>query len=235
MKWIHIVAGLVSLVAGFMALYSTKGAPLHRRAGMAFAVAMMVMTSSALLMAVFMAPNRGNQVAATLTFYLVATSLLTVRRTVAQSRHLLAGFMVVAAGVGLYGMALGFEALGNANGAVDKIPAPPLFMFGVVALLGAALDARMLLAGHIEGKHRLARHLWRMTYALWIATTSAFLGQARQIPEEYRDFRLLAIPVLLVTIALVYWLVRVLRGRRLPAPRAARIPRLEDRPLQGNF
>ena len=46
MKWIHIVAGLLSLLAGFTALYAAKGGDWHRRAGTVFFGAMLVMASS---------------------------------------------------------------------------------------------------------------------------------------------------------------------------------------------
>lgn len=214
MKWIHIIAGLLALAAGAVALYAAKGSPLHRRSGAVFAGAMLVLTSTAVFMATFLSPNRGNVVAGVLTFYLVSTSLLTVRRSVAQSRRLVAGFMLVAFAAGAYAVGLGIEAARSATGTVDRIPAAPLFMFAVVGLLAASLDARMLLAGHIEGAHRLARHLWRMGFAMWIATASFFLGQAKFFPAPIRQSGVLAIPVLLVAGALVYWLVRVLVKRR---------------------
>lgn len=214
MKWIHIIAGLLALASGAVALYAAKGSPLHRRSGALFAGAMLVLTSTAVFMATFLSPNRGNVVAGMLTFYLVSTSLLTVRRTVAQSRRLVAGFMLVALAAGAYAFGLGVEAAGSATGMVDRIPAAPLFMFAVVGLMAAALDARMLLAGHIEGAHRLARHLWRMGFAMWIATASFFLGQAKFFPAPIRESGVLAIPVLLVAGTLLYWLVRVLVKRR---------------------
>jgi hypothetical protein len=39
---------------------------------------------------------------------------------------------------------------------------------GAVALLAAFGDVRMLLARGISWPHRMARHLWRMCFALWI-------------------------------------------------------------------
>lgn len=215
MKWIHILAGLISIVAGFIALYSLKGGRLHRKSGTVFAYAMLLMSGTGAVMAVFLKPNPGNVVAGTLTFYLVSTGLLTVLRRVEQIRGPLIGFMLAALAVSVVAFRLGFEALGSANGIV---PAPPLFMFASIGLLAAGGDARMLWAGHIEGARRLARHLWRMTYALWIATTSLFLGQARHFPTPLRHIGLLAIPVLLVTVTLFYWLVRVRMQRRSVMP-----------------
>jgi hypothetical protein len=216
MRAIHIVAALLALVAGFLALYAAKGGTLHRKAGLVFAYAMMTMTGSAVIMAAFLRPNRGNVVAGLLTFTLVATSLITVRRTVAQSRHWVIGFKLVSVATGLYALGLGNLALHSPKGVIDHIPAAPILFFGVVALLAALGDARLLHAGVIEGRKRIARHLWRMTFALWVATASGFLGQAKFIPAPYRDFRLLAIPVLLVALTLVYWLVRTLWWRRSP-------------------
>lgn len=217
MRWIHIIAGLVALASGAVALYAAKGSLLHRKSGMIFVIAMLVLTSSAVLMAAFLRPNRVNVIAGVLTFYLVSTALLTVRRPVDQARGLVAGFMLLAMTGSAYAFSLGFEAMGSVGGRVDGIPPQPLFMFGVVALLGGLLDARMLWTGSIEGAHRLARHLWRMGFAMWIATASFFLGQAKFFPEAIRTSGLLAIPVVLVLVVMLYWLVRVLLKRRTPA------------------
>lgn len=217
MKWMHIIAGFLSLIAGAIALYSAKGSTLHRKSGMLFVIAMVVMTSSAVLIAAFLSPNRVNVVAGTLTFYLVCTGLLTVKRPVDQIRPATTAFMLLAFAVSTYAFCLGVEGLGNPKGIVDKVPMQALFMFGSVALLGAILDARMLLAGSIQGGHRLARHLWRMSFAMWIATMSFFLGQAKFFPEPIRKSGVLAIPVLVVFAMMLYWLVRVLWKRKNPA------------------
>ena len=214
MKWIHIIGGLVALVAGAIALYAAKGSPLHRKSGMTFAIAMLVMTTTAVVMAGLLRPNRVNAIAGVLTFYLVSTGLLTVRRSVEQMRGLVTGLMLAALMGSAYAFALGFEALNSTGSKVAGIPPQPLFMFGVVGLLGGLLDARMLWTRSIQGAHRLARHLWRMGFAMWIATASFFLGQAKFFPEPIRKSGVLAIPVLLVAGLTLYWLVRVLLKRR---------------------
>lgn len=217
MKWIHIIAGLLSLIAGAIALYSAKGSTLHRKSGMFFVIAMVVMTSSAVLMATLLSPNRVNVVAGTLTFYLVCTGLLTVKRPVDQIRPATTVLMLLAFAASAYAFSLGVEGHGNPKGIVDKVPMQALFMFGTVGLIGAVLDARMLLAGSIQGPHRLARHLWRMSFAMWLATMSFFLGQAKFFPDPIRKSGVLAIPVLIVFAMMLYWLVRVLWKRKNPA------------------
>ena len=104
---------------------------------------------------------------------------------------------------------------------MDGIPPQPLFLFAMVGLLGVIGDVRILAAGGIEGPRRIARHLWRMCFAMWIATSSFFLGQARHFPEAIRHSGLLPVPVLLVLVVMVYWLVRMRIKRRGAVPQKA--------------
>ncbi|HET9483141.1 MAG TPA: hypothetical protein VFO79_04220 [Xanthomonadales bacterium] len=220
MKEIHIVAGILALIAGFVALYAAKGQRLHRRSGLVFAAAMVVMTVSAVVVATWLRPNAVNIVAGTLTFYLVCTGVMTVR-PVPHGRGVLAALMIAGFAAGVFGFLLGYAATQTPRGFVDGVPSFPLFMFGAVGVGAAAADLRLLRIGALQGRQRIARHLWRMTYAMWIATTSAFLGQAKFFPDAIRSSGVLAVPVLVVTVLLFYWLVRTLRGRRVPAGDAA--------------
>ena len=212
---IHITAGLLALMAGAIALYATKGSWLHRRSGIVFVAAMLVMSSLGAIMAI-LKPDRGTALGGVLVFYIVVTAFLTVRRTVAQARGLLRGLMIAALLLGITEFALGFVARSSQNGRLDGYPAALYFVFGSVAFLCAIGDARMLRAGAIEGAKRLTRHIWRMSFAMFMATASFFLGQAKVFPEPLRHaIGLRAIPVLLVLVVMVYWLVRV-RSKRMP-------------------
>jgi uncharacterized membrane protein len=210
---LHVAAGSIALAAGAVALYGLKGATLHRKSGMLFVLAMLVMSFTGAVMAALKA-EAISVIAGALAFYLVITALLTVRRPVAGSHWIDLGAMLVALAIGIAGIRFGFEALDSPTGTKDGFPAPPYFIFGTVALLAAALDLRMLLARGVEGPHRLARHLWRMCFALFLAAASFFLGQAQLFPESIRNFALLAIPVLLILLLMLYWLGRVLFTRR---------------------
>jgi len=211
---LHILAGLIALAAGALAMATAKGSTLHRGSGRCFVVAMLTMTTSAIIMAEFFRPNRVNVMAGVLTFYLVATAVLAVRRSVEQSFGLLAASMLLALATGAYAFALAAEAMGGGHHGIDGIPPQPLIMFGTIGLLGGLLDARLLWARSIAGVHRLARHLWRMELAMFVAAASLFLGQARHFPEPLRRSGLLTVPVVLVLLHLVYWLARLLIKRR---------------------
>ena len=210
----HIVAGSVALVSGYVALFAPKGARVHRRGGLVFAFAMLAMASLGATMAALQA-GEGSVIAGVITCYLVITGLVAVRRPGWWSPRLDVALTLLALGVGLTSLALGFDTLWSPSGRRDGLPPFPFFMFGVVGLLAGAGDVRMLRAGGVRGARRLARHLWRMCWALWIAATSFFFGQAQVIPKPVRIMPLLAVPVLAVMVTMLYWLWRV-RVRRSP-------------------
>ncbi len=88
------------------------------------------------------------------------------------------------------------------------------------AALAALGDARLLAGRRLDGRQRLARHLWRMGVAMLIATMSFFLGQADEFPAWLRHGVTTAGPPLLVlgTVLVHYVRVRWVRpARRQPA------------------
>jgi hypothetical protein len=205
----HVLAGGLGIVAGFVALYAAKGATVHRKSGMMFVYAMLVLSATGAVMATTFRPNMGNVMAGVLTFYLVLTAVLTVRRSAPWLD--LAALLVGFAG-GLSGIALGFDAIAR-GGVRQGIPAPVFFVFGAVGLSASAGDLRMIRSGGLQGGPRLARHLWRMCLGLFIAAVSFFLGPRDRIPEMIRIPALLPIPVLVPLLAMLYWLWRIRIGR----------------------
>jgi hypothetical protein len=214
---VHIVAGSLALIAGMIALLSRKGDVWHRQAGLVFAIAMLVMTSTGAVMAALKF-ERISIIAGVLTFYLVATGVLAVRKPVEQSRGTLATFMVMAFAIGVFGYAVGFDVTSNPKTAGW---APMFFVFASIALASAAADLRLLRRGTLQGMQRLTRHLWRMGTALTIANLSFFLGQAKFIPAPLNHPLLRAAPILLSLGMTVYWVVRANRKRRTAATVAA--------------
>lgn len=210
--FVHIIAGGVGILSGFVALYAMKGAQLHRKSGTVFVYAMIAMALLGATIAVVRnkAPA-GNVPVAFLTMYLVVTALTTVRPRAVESRRLDFGLMLLATAITLAFFTIGSIAIAN-PAAVQRFPAAPFFVFGTIALLASIGDIRLIRSGGaqaIRGAPRLARHLWRMCTALLIATFSFFLGQAKVFPKPIRIYPLLAIPPLIVLSALLYWLWRV--------------------------
>lgn len=202
---LHIIGGLIGLTSGAVALSAPKGGRLHRKSGMVFVYAMLVMSTSGAIMAALM-PERISVIAGMLTFYLVVTALLTVRRGLNFAWIDIAAMLF---GLVVALLSITFAIQGLSTGNADEL-APMGFIFGTVALLATAGDLRMLLKRGIPWAQRIARHLWRMCLALWIAAASFFLGQADVFPETIRIMPLLCTPVLLVLLLMFYWLVRVL-------------------------
>lgn len=202
--FLHIAGGSVAIVSGTAALALRKGGRLHRLAGSIFLVSMLVMASIGATVAPFLLTEQGNpklfdSAAGFFTFYLVITSWLTVRRkagTIGRSEvaaFAFAAFLAVA--IVLIGAGrddpTGYYALG-----------------GLIAL-AAALDLKVILNRGIAGGPRLARHLWRMCLALFVAVGSFFLGQQRVMPEVMQGSPWLFVPPLAVLATMLLWLLKL--------------------------
>ncbi|HYO79462.1 MAG TPA: hypothetical protein VE010_23550, partial [Thermoanaerobaculia bacterium] len=90
------------------------------------------------------------------------------------------------------------------------------FFFATIFILAAAGDLRVLRFGVPRGGPRLARHLWRMCFALFIAAGSFFSIRARVakiLPEPFTTAPMRALPFLILFGAMFYWLWRVRGGR----------------------
>lgn len=205
---VHILAGVLGLVTGAMALSAAKGASLHRKSGKLFVHAMVTMSLTGVVIAVLRGIET-NALGGLLAAYLVITALTTVRPPAAESRWLNLGAMLVALAIGMTSVTLGFELLASGEGSRRGVPIPMLFIFGAVGLSAGISDIRMMRSGRIQGARRLARHLWRMCFAFFIATGSFFLGQADKFPESLRIIPLLIVLALAPLVVLLYWLWRV--------------------------
>lgn len=215
---IHVAAGGVGILAGFAALSVRKGERLHRAFGKLFVGAMLVMAGTATVMAL-LAVQRANTLAGVLTCYLVATAWLAARRpdgTIGRVERWAPLLMVAVAG---FAFAFGMQAASPA-GLQDGDPtsgeaAPLYFVSAGLALLCGALDFNVISRGGVAGTARIARHLWRMCFALFVAAGSFFFGQADEIPAHLRGAHL-SIPPFAALGALIFWSIRV----RIPSRQA---------------
>jgi hypothetical protein len=224
----------LALVGGYAALFAGKGGRLHRKAGVLFVCAMVIMGAAATIVAV----DRGKNVTALggpFVAYLVITALITVRPPADSSPRLNRGLMVLGLIVGAGYIALGVQILGSGRAITNGVPTPQIgsaaLMNGVVGLLGFVGDARVLRSGPLRGTPRLTRHLWRMCYALFTASGSFFLGQAQVIPKPLRNGPVLAFLAFLPLLAMLYWLLRARMRRARPfvqLPLSESVPSAQD-------
>ncbi len=205
---IHICAGLLGLLSGAAAMSFRKGSHRHRMAGNVFFISMLSMAAAATYLA-FMKHQMNNVFGGVLTFYLVATAWVTARRRDGETGIFDWSALLVALAVGAAIVTYGFEVANSPTGPKDGIPVGMYFFLGSVALLAAAGDLRMLVRGGLFGAHRIARHLWRMCFGLFIATGSFFIGQQQVFPPFLRKTNVLFLPAILPLILMTFWLCRV--------------------------
>lgn len=206
---VHIIAGSIAIIAGFISVFAVKGLKLHRKSGMVFVYAIVVLSLTGAVIAT-LRHQPPNIIGGSLAFYMVITAFLTVRPRDERSRWIDVGVLFVGTTVGAAALKIGLDALNSPTGTMNGVPAGMMFLFGAVALLGALGDIRMMRADGLQGAERIARHLWRMCFSLFIASGSFFLGQAKVIPKPIRILPLLAIPAMLPLVLMLYWLARVL-------------------------
>lgn len=224
MLLIHIAAGLIAVLSGAAALGLRKGSPPHRVSGRVFVLAMIATGASGAYVAFFL-PQMITFLAGLFTCYLVLSGWRAARaQGGAGPAEIIA--ILAALSIGTSGVFFGLEALGSEDGLKDGFSAGPYFFFGGLALLAAILDGSVLIRRGVTGAQRVARHLWRMCFALFIAAGSLFTGPgAEAFPEALQGSPLLSAPELIILGLMLFWLTRVLlagrRWRKAPAGASA--------------
>lgn len=212
---IHFGAGLLALSSGVVAIAVAKGGPSHRRAGMLFVIGMIILGVFAAGIAMY-ERNYGSAFGGTFTAYLVFTAFTTIRPLAGRHAQTInVALMLVGSGLALLQLTFGAMVLNDPTRAPDGVPVPMILFMGTVTLLAVVGDWRLLRAGSITGTRRLARHLWRMCFGLFIASGSFFLGQMRFLPEPLRILPLLLALAISPLIVLIYWMWRVRLRKRL--------------------
>jgi hypothetical protein len=223
---LHIVAGTLGMLSGFVAVFLRKGSRRHGLAGNVFVITMLCLSSTGVFLAI-MKSQPANILGGTLTFYLVATAWMTARRKDGAPGIFDWGALLIALAVPVCQLILGLEAALSPTGMKYDYPPWPYFIFGAVALLAAIGDIRMLVRGGISGAQRIARHLWRMCFALFIAAASIFLARQQVFPAVLQKTGVLIFLSFLPLLLMIFWLFRVLltkaykKATTLPAAGAA--------------
>jgi hypothetical protein len=143
---------------------------------------------------------------AVLTVYLAATGWRAATQRDGRTGSFEIGALLFALGLAAVELICALQAATSPTGRFMGYSPGPYLAVTVVATLAAAFDLKVIMRGGISGAARIARHLWRVCYALFIAAVS-FLGQGlRPVLIAYPYILLLAVVPLLV---MIYWLIRV--------------------------
>ena len=216
---IHVAAGGLAVVLGAVALSVKKGGATHRRSGLLFVYAMAVMGTTAAILGFRNSPTDGTVFAGVMTRYFVGTALTTVRPASSWTSRLNMAALVVAIGLAIVDILGGVEAFNSPRRLLNGVPFFMHFFLAAVMIVAAAGDVRVIRSGMPGGRPRLARHLWRMCFALFIAAGSFFSVRERVailLPEPLTSGPMRALPILLLFASMFYWLWRVRSRRTLP-------------------
>jgi hypothetical protein len=218
---VHICAGSLGLVSGTAAMIFRKGSPRHVRAGKIFVASMLTMGAFAVYLAITRhQPN--NIGGGILTVYLIGTAWLTARRRDGETSRFDWVVLLIPLALGILTWMIGIRVVRSGASSQDGVPVGMTFFMGSVMLLAAAGDVRMLLRGGVTGAKRIARHLWRMCFGLFIAAGSFFMGPSNRplrllstvgvgkyLPAALFSISLYLVLTVLPLILLVFWVVRV--------------------------
>jgi uncharacterized membrane protein len=220
---VHIAAGGFAMVLGTVALIVKKGGTIHRRSGLLFVCAMLVMGFTASILGFLKSPTDGNVFTGLMTAYFVGTALTTVRPVSRWTRRINGAALTVVVGLAFGTIVSGVKAFNSPHLSPGGVPFRTIgvmsFVLATVMILAAAGDVRIMRFGLPRGGPRLARHLWRMCFALFIAAGSFFSIRervAKVLPEPLTTGPMRTLPILLVFGAMFYWLWRVRARRTLP-------------------
>ena len=199
---IHIAGGLVALAAGAAAVAARKGGPVHGTAGTWFCAAMLVLGLTASALEPFRDPP-GSPVGGIIVCYFVATGWMTARRrdgAAGRFEKIAAAFALIGGGLTLWG---------GLTGATTPAGPGPVFVFAFLCLLAGLGDLNFVLRGRLAPARRLARHVWRICFAFFIATGSFFLGQQDVLPEGLQGSPILFVLAFAPFAVMLFWLVRL--------------------------
>ncbi|WP_300527620.1 hypothetical protein [Maricaulis sp.] len=215
----HIIAGTFCVVGGAVAFTAPKGRPVHRAGGSVFFYTMLIASISGAVLGL-LEPERLliTAFAGMLGSYLVLTGWSTARWSRSQTGAQAGVLEVISALLIAVTMAalviLGVIALGSPDGVFLGFLADYYFMLATMCGLGLVFDLSLVWRRAISDRARIARHLWRMGLAYFIAVGSFFTGPgARVFPQGLRESGLLSLPEAVTAILIVFWLIRTAFNR----------------------
>lgn len=206
---LHFLVGTICLFAGVAAFLVRKGSNLHRGAGRVFVVCMLLLCASGLYMSLARS-ILFTAFLALLAGHAVTTGWLAAARITGRAEWIAASVigLVATACIGS-GLLVGGLPTGELNG----LPPVAFYSLGGVSLWIAGIDVLALRRGPANDRQRLTRHVWRMGFALFIASFIFFFGNNTVLPPVLRSPIALLAPVLTVIGLTLYSSIRARLGR----------------------
>ncbi|CAA0108800.1 Uncharacterised protein [Halioglobus japonicus] len=205
---VHTPAGTVGLIAAAVALFSKKGAALHRKAGTYFTVSMLVMLIAGLVAGLLIG-SPGDMLLSAVVMYTVFTAWLTVHHKVNGTGFLeqVALAWIVAVAMAAFFLNAVWREAGTQN----------IYLFWVGFAVFCALgDLRNLYRAGLSGIQRVIRHVWRLGFSLiWtvLALTDKIVktlgSNVKELPEEQLLY-IVGIPTILMLLLILFWIINIL-------------------------
>ena len=169
-----------------------------------------------------------------LTFYLIGTAWLTARRRDGETSRFDWVALLIPLAIGILMWMNGLKVVRSGASSQNGVPVGMILFMGSVCLLAAAGDVRMLVRGGVFGAKRIARHLWRTCFRLFIAAGSFFFGGSnrplrllstvglgKHLSPALFNTTLYLVLTILPLILLIFWLIRVrftnaYKGKSMP-------------------
>ena len=218
----HMLIGSVAVFSGAMALLLSKGSLLHKLAGRFFVISIVLM-GPVIVIGAWYSPGSISSLGILFVFfmiYLVVTAWYTIHRYETKVGPIDVLAPVVALCISIVGLIFGLNVVNMPSQAESLPPNEAYFFFSALAFISMILDANNLKKGAVQGKHRIIRHIWRMSCGLFFAVSSLFTGPGSIVfPESVRGNPLLSIPQLLVVIFASYWISRLLFSKEIVFPK----------------
>lgn len=157
-----------------------------------------------------------------ITFYLIGTAWLTARRREGETSWTDWIVLLIPLVLGILTWMNGIHVVRRGASSQDGVPVGMFFFMGSICLLAAVGDMRMLLRHGVFGAARLARHLWRMCFGLFIAAGSFFMGPSNRplrllstigvkqnLPHALFNANIYFVLTIAPLVLLIFWLLRV--------------------------
>lgn len=212
---LHIITGSIAVIAGVLALIQRKGQSPHRLSGKFFVISMSIMALSGAYIA-YLKPMMITLIAGFYTLHLVLTAYMIVKSPEKTCTQFDYYTPLSSGGLVCLSMYFGLQALNHENGTFQGFSHEPYAFFALLSAIALIGDIKLLICKGLTLGHRLARHIWRMCFALYLAIGSFFGQGAKILPEALSQSVLIEIPEPLILLIMIFWLLKTaIKSRKL--------------------